>query len=214
MLFKQILQTKGTVSSLFISALTLTLLSSINVHAYNTNKSINKNINETDDKVLSSASTSCPAWLNETFRKLHSTDDINVCKEFAGKSLLIVNTASHCGFTYQFSGLESLHQRYKDKGLVVIGFASNDFRQAAKSEAKAATVCYENYGVTFTMMAPISVSGDNAHPVFKKLAQQTQAPSWNFTKFLVSSDGKKITHFSSSIAPDSPQLLSAIDAML
>ena len=210
MLFKKILQPKGGASSLFISVLTLTLLLSINVHAYNTNA--NKNTTKTGDQALGSAS--CPAWLDETFRKLHSTDDINLCKAFAGKPLLIVNTASHCGFTYQFTGLESLHQRYKDKGLTVIGFASNDFRQEAKSEAKAATICYENYGVTFTMMAPISVKGDSAHPVFKKLAEESQAPSWNFTKFLVSSDGKKITHFSSSIAPDSPQLLSAIDAML
>jgi glutathione peroxidase len=203
MLIKQMLPTKRVSGSLLLSSLTLVLLFSVNVPA-----------NDTSDTKRSHPSNSCPKWLDESFRKLHSTEQINLCKAFAGKPLLIVNTASHCGFTYQFSGLESLHQRYKDKGLTVIGFASNDFRQAAKSEAKAATICYENYGVSFTMMSSISVSGDNAHPVFKKLARQTQAPSWNFTKFLVSSDGKKITHFSSSIAPDSPKLLSAIEALL
>lgn len=206
MSIKQILQTKCLIKSLFLSSLTLVLMFSVKVTANDTVEESATN--------SSHVSKSCPSWLDETFRKLHSTDQINLCKAFAGKPLLIVNTASHCGFTYQFSGLESLHQRYKDKGLTVIGFASNDFRQAAKSEAKAATICYENYGVTFTMMSSISVTGDNAHPVFKKLAHQTQAPSWNFTKFLVSSDGKQITHFSSSIAPDSPQLQSAIDALL
>lgn len=209
MSFKQILQTiqiRAGVSSMLLSSVALSLLFSANVSASNA-----------DVRAVSNATattSACPSWLNESFRRLHSTEDVNVCKAFAGKPLLIVNTASHCGFTYQFSGLEALHQRYKDKGLTVIGFASNDFRQEAKSEAKAATICYENYGVTFTMMSPISVKGDNAHPVFKKLAQQTQAPSWNFTKFLVSSDGTKITRFDSSTAPDSPQIISAIEALL
>jgi glutathione peroxidase len=206
MSLQQILQTKNIIRSLFLSSLTLTLLASGNIYAGNTG--------ETNTSNVPTSASLCPDWLNETFRKLHSTEEINICKAFAGKSLLIVNTASHCGFTYQFSGLESLHQRYKDKGLAVIGFASNDFRQEDKSEEKAATICYENYGVTFTMMSPISVKGDNAHPVFKKLARQTQAPSWNFTKFLVSRDGKKITHFGSSTAPDSPKLSSAIEALL
>jgi glutathione peroxidase len=203
MLIKQILQTKNAISLLFLPSIILGLLATFSVNASNVDKSSG-----------SDASSSCPAWLNETFRKLHSTEEINVCKEFAGRPLLIVNTASHCGFTYQFSGLESLHQRYKDKGLAVIGFSSNDFRQENKSEEKAATICYENYGVTFTMMSPTSVKGENANPIFKRLAQQSQAPSWNFNKFLVSSDGKKITHFGSSIAPDSTEISSAIEAVL
>ncbi|MFT6342239.1 MAG: glutathione peroxidase [Glaciecola sp.] len=209
MSFKQILQTihtRASVSSMLLSSLALSALFSGNVTASNTEVAVASN--------LTATTSACPSWLNESFRRLHSTEDVNVCKAFAGKPLLIVNTASHCGFTYQFSGLEALHQRYKAKGLTVIGFASNDFRQEAKSEAKAATICYENYGVTFTMVSPISVSGDNAHPVFKKLAAQTQAPSWNFTKFLVSSDGTKITRFDSSTAPDSPQMISAIEALL
>ena len=211
MLFKQILQTlqikvSAKAGSMLISSLALAALFSVHVSASSAEVDI------TDD--LKASTSTCPNWLNESFRRLHSTEDVNVCEAFEGKPLLIVNTASHCGFTYQFSGLEALHQRYKDKGLRVIGFASNDFRQEAKSEAKAATICYENYGVTFTMMSPISVRGDDAHPVFKTLAEQTQAPSWNFTKFLVSSDGTKVTRFDSSTAPDSPQIISAIEALL
>ncbi len=211
MLFKQILQTLQTkvcakTGPMLVSPLVLVALFSGHVSASSTDVAVTDN--------FTASTSTCPNWLNESFRRLHSTEDVNVCEAFAGKPLLIVNTASHCGFTSQFSGLEALHQRYKAKGLTVIGFASNDFRQEAKSEAKAATICYENYGVTFMMMSPISVRGNNAHPVFKKLAAQTQAPSWNFTKFLVSSDGAKITRFDSSTAPDSPQMISAIEALL
>jgi len=152
----------------------------------------------------------CPAWLNQPFKQLHSSNTINLCDEYNAKPILIVNTASHCGFTHQFSGLEALHQRYKQQGLRVIGFSSNDFRQAAKNEAEAANICYENYGVTFTMIAPISVKGDNAHPLFKTIATKTQQPSWNFTKFLVSGDGKNVQHFGTNISPESATLNKAI----
>lgn len=143
----------------------------------------------------------CPDWLNQEFRQLHSSNTFNLCEKYQGKALLIVNTASHCGFTPQLSGLEVLHQRYKNQGLAVVGFASNDFRQAAKSEAQAAAICYENYGVTFTMAAPIRIKGEDAHPLFKKLAKETQAPTWNFNKYLISAKGKRIEHFNSSISP-------------
>ena len=100
------------------------------------------------------AAATCPEFLNHNLRKLHSQDTVNLCEVAAGKPLLIVNTASHCGYTSQFTGLEQLHEAYKDRGLVVVGFASNDFRQEAKDESEAAAICYKNYGVTFTMMAP------------------------------------------------------------
>ena len=156
----------------------------------------------------------CPAFLNDDYRKLHSSQSVNLCKAFAGKPMLIVNTASHCGFTPQFKGLEAIHAKYKSRGLVVVGFSSDDFNQEAKDEAAAADTCFVNYGVTFTMLAPQHVKGPDANPVFKELARQTQAPGWNFNKYLVRSDGKVAQYFDSKVAPDSPQFSEAIEKIL
>ena len=127
----------------------------------------------------------CPAHLDVTLKKLRSNETLNLCEAFPGRPLLIVNTASHCGFTPQFKSLEAIHGRFADKGLVVLGFPSDDFRQEADTEEKTAEICYINYGVTFTMFAPLSVKGETAHPLFKELARQSRAPGWNFTKYLV-----------------------------
>jgi glutathione peroxidase len=157
---------------------------------------------------------SCPAFLNQTLRKLHSDQTVNLCQAYGGKPLLIVNTASFCGFTPQFSGLEKLYQQYKDKGLVVLGFASNDFKQEAKNDQEIAKVCRQNYGVTFDMFAPIVVSGANAHPLFKELAAQSHEPAWNFNKYLVNRDGKVVQYFSSHVVPESEAMHQAIVAVL
>jgi glutathione peroxidase len=162
----------------------------------------------------STSIANCPEWLNHTFKQLHSTNTINICERFSNKPLLIVNTASHCGFTHQFSTLEALHKQYKDQGLAVIGFSSNDFNQEAKTESKTASICYENYGVTFTMMAPISVKGDKAHPLFKSLAEKSQEPDWNFNKFLVDVESEAVEHFGSSTRPDSKLLNTKIKELL
>lgn len=154
----------------------------------------------------------CPDFLNHDMRKLHSREQVNLCQVQNDRPMLIINTASHCGYTGQFKGLEALHQRYGDD-LAVVGFASNDFRQEARDEAAAAEVCYVNYGVTFTMIAPSSVRGDDANPVFRELARQTQAPDWNFNKYLVDRDGK-VTHFGSNTAPDDKVLTAAIESAL
>jgi glutathione peroxidase len=156
----------------------------------------------------------CPAFLNRDFQKLHSSESINLCKSFAGRPLLIVNTASHCGFTPQFKGLEALHRKYRDRGLVVVGFPSGDFNQEAKDQAETADVCYINYGVTFTMLAPTAVTGQKANPVFLELNRRAGEPSWNFNKYLVSGDGKAVEHFDSRVTPDAPKLLSAIEQLL
>lgn len=161
-----------------------------------------------------SAAAACPAFLDHDLRKLHSKDTVNLCEAFEGRPLLIVNTASHCGYTKQFGGLEALNQQYGERGLAVVGFASDDFRQEAKDEAEAADICYKNYGVTFTMIAPSSVKGDGANPVFTELNRQAGAPSWNFNKYLVDRDGKVIERFGSNTSPGDAALTSAIEQAL
>lgn len=156
----------------------------------------------------------CPAYLDHEFRKLHSPQTVDLCAETAGKPVLIVNTASHCGYTSQFEGLEALHQKYKGRGLVVIGFPSNDFNQEASEEAETADVCFINYGVTFTMLAPTPVKGSAANPVFLELNRQTTEPSWNFNKYLVGADGQVVQRFKSSVRPDSTTLSQAIEKLL
>jgi glutathione peroxidase len=160
------------------------------------------------------AAAACPDYLDHDMRKLHSKEQVNFCELQQGRPMLIINTASHCGYTKQFKGLEALHQQYRDQGLVVVGFASNDFKQEAKDEAKAAEVCYVNYGVTFTMVAPSHVKGDKANPVFQELAKQAGSPSWNFNKYLVDASGNVVEHFGSNTRPDSKDLTQAVESVL
>jgi glutathione peroxidase len=160
------------------------------------------------------AATSCPAWLNHDFRKLHSSDTVNICKDFAGKPLLIVNTASHCGFTPQFKGLQEVYEKYKGRGLELIGFASDDFNQEDKSEENAAEICYVNYGVKFTMLSPTHVKGAEVNPVFAELIKQQKAPNWNFNKYFVKADGKVENHFSNTVTPESQQFTAAVESLL
>ena len=160
------------------------------------------------------ADDECPAWKDQTFRKLHSAETFNLCESFPNQPMLIVNTASHCGFTPQFSALEAVYQRFRNEGFTVVGFASDDFRQAAENEEIAAEICYKNFGVTFTMAAPISVKGENASPLFQQLAAKTQAPDWNFNKYLVSADGERVEYFSSGELPNSPEMIEKISALL
>ena len=127
-----------------------------------------------------------------------------------GKVLLIVNTASACGFTPQFAGLEALWKKYTDKGLVVVGFPSNQFgHQDPGSNDEISSFCQLNYGVSFPMMAKVDVNGAQAHPVWKWLTDEapgllgTQAIKWNFTKFLVGRDGQVLKRYAPNDAPDS-----------
>jgi glutathione peroxidase len=130
--------------------------------------------------------------------------------EFKGKVLLIVNTASACGFTPQFAGLEVLHETYGQKGLVVLGFPCNQFGSQDKgSNDEIAGFCQVNYGVTFPMMAKIDVNGDQAHPLYQWLASEapgllgTKAIKWNFTKFLVGKDGAVLKRYAPTDTPAS-----------
>ena len=128
--------------------------------------------------------------------------------QYEGKVLLIVNTASKCGFTPQYDGLEALYQKYKDKGLVVIGFPCDQFaHQEPGSNEEIAEFCRLNHGVTFPLMAKIEVNGDNAHPIYKYLKNAAKgtfgnAIKWNFTKFLISRDGEQVTRFAPTTKPE------------
>ena len=128
---------------------------------------------------------------------------------FKGKTILVVNTASKCGLTPQFEGLENLYQKYKDKGLVILGFPCNQFaNQEPGDESSIADGCMINYGVTFPMFAKIEVNGENAHPIYKYLKKELSGLfggkiKWNFTKFLVDSNGKPIKRFSPITKPES-----------
>lgn len=128
--------------------------------------------------------------------------------QFRGKVLLIVNTASKCGFTPQFAGLEELNQRYKDKGLVVIGFPCNQFAsQDPGSDEEISNFCRINYGVTFQMMKKIDVNGKNADPIFQFLKDRSKNIfsddiKWNFTKFLVASDGVTVRRYAPTVKPN------------
>lgn len=164
--------------------------------------------------LVSAAASACPDYMKGEYRKLHSKEMVNVCELMENKAVLVVNTASHCGFTSQFKGLEALHKKYKDQGLVVVGFASDDFKQEDADEEKAAEICYLNYGVTFTMLSPTHVTGKEANALFKALAEQAQEPKWNFNKYLLGKDGKLVEYFGSMTKPDSAKLSEAIEKLL
>ncbi|MCK6370572.1 MAG: glutathione peroxidase [Gammaproteobacteria bacterium] len=162
----------------------------------------------------SAAAADCPAYLDRELPRLRSSETVNICKAHAGRPLLIVNTASHCGYTPQFSGLQALHEKYRDRGLVVIGFPSNSFRQEAQDEAETAEICYINYGVKFTMLAESPVTGPQANPVFRELARQAGEPKWNFNKYLVKPDGTVVQRFESGVSPAAGELTGAIETLL
>jgi glutathione peroxidase len=130
--------------------------------------------------------------------------------DYAGKVLLIVNTASHCGFTPQYAGLEALYERYRERGLVVLGFPCNQFgAQEPGDSGEIASFCQKNYGVSFPMFARIEVNGDHAHPLYQYLKQAapgllgSEAIKWNFTKFLVDRAGEVVQRYAPATAPDS-----------
>ncbi len=128
--------------------------------------------------------------------------------DLRGKAIIVVNTASKCGFTPQYEGLEALYGKYRDNGLVILGFPCDQFaHQEPAGDAEIASFCSLNYGVTFPLMAKTKVNGPEAHPVFKHLRKRARgflgdSVKWNFTKFLVSRDGKKVTRFAPDFTPE------------
>lgn len=156
----------------------------------------------------------CPATLNHTLLRLQDEKPQSLC-QYTGKVVLAVNTASYCGFTPQYKGLEALQEKYKAEGLVVLGFPSNDFAQEKGSNKEIADFCENTFGVKFPMFAASSVKGDKANPFFKHLiAQGATAPKWNFYKYLIGRDGKLIDSYSSMTTPDSRSLLADIEKSL
>ncbi|MDG9883065.1 glutathione peroxidase [Pseudomonas sp. GD04058] len=153
----------------------------------------------------------CPALLQGDLPKLRSKETIDLCQQFGGKPLVVVNTASYCGFAPQFEGLEAVYKEYHGKGLEMLGVPSNDFKQEDADSEKTAKVCYANYGVTFTMAEAQKVRGDGAIPLFRELASQSAAPKWNFYKYVIDRQGRVVDSFSSLTKPDDPKFRAAIE---
>jgi glutathione peroxidase len=157
----------------------------------------------------------CPDVLKHMKRKLNSQEVVNLCEAYSGKAVLFVNTASKCGFTPQFEGLEALYSNYKDQGLVVLGFPSNSFKQEFSDESKTAELCELTYGVNFPMFETIEVRGSDADPLYAKLAEETgKSPSWNFNKYLVDKSGKVVGHYGSRVKPDDEDFIADINKAL
>jgi glutathione peroxidase len=157
----------------------------------------------------------CPAVLNHTFNRLQTGKAESLC-EFRGKVVLIVNTASYCGYTHQYEGLEAMYRKYKPRGLVVVGFPSNDFGdQEPGTNHEIAEFCRLTYGVEFPMFEKSSVKSIKANPLYAELIARTgQSPQWNFHKYLVDREGLQITSFDTRVEPDNRDLITAIERLL
>ena len=163
-----------------------------------------------------SASALAADLLDVSYRPLAGKQQVNLEKRYHGQVLLVVNTASKCGFTPQYEGLEALHKQYASKGFAVLGFPSNDFKgQEPGDEKQIQDFCTLTYGVKFPMFEKVHVVGAEATPLYQRLTAATGvAPGWNFHKYLVGRDGKVIAQFASKVTPDDPQLKAAIDKAL
>ena len=159
--------------------------------------------------------TACPALLSHSFARLQDEAPQNLC-QYAGKVLLVVNTASYCGFTRQYEGLEALYAKHEKRGLVILGFPANDFGSQEPGNAKAiADLCFNTYGVKFPMFSKTAVVGPQRNAFYTQLFQATKAaPQWNFHKYLISRDGKTVRSFASEVEPGSAALTGAIEAAL
>lgn len=162
-----------------------------------------------------SASATCPPLLKQSFKRLQDEAPQDLC-QFSGKVILVVNTASYCGYTKQYEGLEKLYAKYGSKGLVVLGFPSNDFSNQEPGSAKEiADLCYNTYGVKFPMFSKSVVSGAGANPFHAQLTRATgKEPKWNFTKYLIDRNGKVIEHFPSKVTPEDKELVGKIEQAL
>ena len=161
------------------------------------------------------AAPACSPLLSHTFPRLQDEAPQNLC-QYQGKVILAVNTASFCGFTSQYEGLEKIYAKYKDQGFVVLGFPSNDFgKQEPGSSKEIADFCFNTYGVKFPMFEKSVVTGKNANPLFQELAKAGGgSPRWNFYKYLVGRDGKLIDSYSSMTSPDGSAIVADVKKAL
>lgn len=156
----------------------------------------------------------CAPLLQHSFLRLQDEKPQSLC-QYSGKVLVVVNTASFCGFTRQYEGLEALYARYRDRGLVVLGFPSNDFSQESGSNKEIADFCENTFGVKFPMFVKSGVTGKTANPLFRQLADKTgQRPRWNFHKYVVARDGHRVSSFNTATDPKDPAFLKDIEDKL
>jgi glutathione peroxidase len=162
-----------------------------------------------------SAQNACSPLLSQTFPRLQDEEPQSLC-QYHGKVILVVNTASFCGFTSQYEGLEKLYAKYKDQGFVILGFPSNDFgAQEPGSNKQIADFCKNTYDVKFPMFAKSVVSGKNPNPLFKMLIAQTgTTPKWNFYKYLIDRQGKVVDSYGSLTKPSSSSITGEIEKLL
>jgi glutathione peroxidase len=160
------------------------------------------------------AEAGCPAVLDQKFSNLKD-EPVSLCR-FSGKVLLVVNTASECGYTPQYEGLEKLYRRYRDQGFAILGFPANDFgAQEPGTNKEIAQFCQVNYGITFPMFAKTSVVGANANPLFRELAAKTgKPPRWNFHKYLIDRAGQPVAAFESAVEPEDTRVTAEIEKLL
>ena len=164
---------------------------------------------------LPAIAATCPSLLDHSFPRLHDSAPQSLC-QYQGKVILVVNTASLCGFTGQYESLEAVYDKYKDRGLVVVGFPSNDFgEQEPGSNKEIADFCRTSYGIKFPMMAKTDIVSPKTHAFYKQLiAKSGAAPKWNFHKYLIDRRGKTVESFITLTAPDSRSLIARIERRL
>lgn len=157
----------------------------------------------------------CPALLARTFNRLQTGEPESLC-QYEGKVLLVVNTASYCGYTHQYEGLEAMYRKYRSRGLVVVGFPSNDFGgQEPGTNQEIAQFCRLTYGVQFPMYEKSSVSDLRSNPLFADLASRTgKSPQWNFHKYVIDRSGQPVASFTSQVEPNDPKLVALIERLL
>ena len=162
-----------------------------------------------------SQAMTCPPLLSQQFLRLQDEAPQNLC-QYSGKVILVVNTASYCGFTSQYDDLEKVFAKYKDQGFVVLGFPTNDFgKQEPGNNKEIAEFCHNTYGVKFPMFAKTTLSGPDANPLFKSLIEKTGTkPRWNFYKYIIDRQGNVVDSFSSMASPSNKKITSLIEKLL